>query len=164
VHRGTAGVPYHSRGSSVRELAASLPWIGGEAPCYRASPNEVTSRSIVDPLRRKDFATVWLSLHSTSLCNRRLPRSHDTVSAAVMCSEQSSMGGRSCCLLEAAFGVVKPFPIPFRAALTCNSKPSTHRRLCEVPGAVPAAPVSPSPALRSTFHGDEPHNVRQLCY
>jgi hypothetical protein len=36
---------------------------------YRASPNEVTSRSIVDPLRRKDFATVWLSLHSTSLCS-----------------------------------------------------------------------------------------------
>jgi leucyl-tRNA synthetase len=28
----------------------------------------VTSRSIVDPLRRKDFATVCLSLHSTSLC------------------------------------------------------------------------------------------------
>jgi hypothetical protein len=38
-------------------------------PSYRASPNEVTSRSIVDPLRRKDFATVWLSLHSTSLCS-----------------------------------------------------------------------------------------------
>ena len=36
---------------------------------YRASPNKVTRRSIVDPLRRKDFATVWLSLHSTSLCS-----------------------------------------------------------------------------------------------
>jgi hypothetical protein len=27
-----------------------------EKPYYRASPNEVTSRSMVDPLRRKDFA------------------------------------------------------------------------------------------------------------
>jgi hypothetical protein len=39
-----------------------------EPGAVHAPPNEVTSRSIVDPLRRKDFATVWLSLHSTSLC------------------------------------------------------------------------------------------------
>jgi hypothetical protein len=43
---------------------------------YRASPNEVTSRSIVDPLRRKDFATVWLSLHSTSLCSAATSLGH----------------------------------------------------------------------------------------
>jgi hypothetical protein len=28
----------------------------GRAVCYRISPNEVTSRSMVDPLCRKDFA------------------------------------------------------------------------------------------------------------
>jgi hypothetical protein len=28
---------------------------GGRAVCYRASPNEATSRSMVDPLRRNDF-------------------------------------------------------------------------------------------------------------
>jgi hypothetical protein len=44
----------------------------GRSMRYRASPNEVTSRSIVDPLRRKDFATVCLSLHSTSLCSGSL--------------------------------------------------------------------------------------------
>jgi hypothetical protein len=32
------------------------------------------------------------------------------------------------------------------------------RKLCEVPGAVPAAPTPPSPAHRPTFHGEEPLN------
>jgi hypothetical protein len=36
---------------------------------YRTSPNEVTSRFMVDPLRRKDLAYVWLSLHSTRPCS-----------------------------------------------------------------------------------------------
>jgi hypothetical protein len=53
------------------------PKVPRRIPYYRASPNEVTSRSIVDPLRRKDFATVWLSLHSTSLCNSGYPRGLD---------------------------------------------------------------------------------------
>jgi hypothetical protein len=33
---------------------------------------------------------------------------------------------------------------------------SSIRKLCEVPGAVPAAPTSPSAGHRPTFHGEEP--------
>jgi hypothetical protein len=46
----------------------------GPVSCYRASPNEVTSRSIVDPLRRKDFVCFVVSLHSMRLCSRNRRR------------------------------------------------------------------------------------------
>ena len=36
---------------------------------YRTSPNEVTSRSMVDSLRRNDFIYGVLSLHSRRLCS-----------------------------------------------------------------------------------------------
>jgi hypothetical protein len=40
---------------------------------------------------------------------------------------------------------------------------SDIRKLCEVPGAVLAAPTSPSAEQRPTFHGEEPQNEGRDC-